>query len=59
MLKSQYKKYICLICGWIYDESEGWPEEGINPGTKWEDIPVNFECPDCGTGKEDFEMVEI
>ena len=53
------KRYMCLICGYIYDEAEGWPDDGIAPGTKWEDIPLNWSCPDCGAGKEDFEMIEI
>ena len=56
MLKSKYKKYICVICGWIYDESKGLPEYGISSGTKWENISNDFTCPDCGMGKEDFEM---
>ncbi len=54
-----YKKYLCVICGFIYDEAVGWPEDGIAPGTFWEDVPENWFCPDCGAGKEDFEMVEI
>lgn len=53
------KKYMCLICGFIYDEAIGCPEEGIAPGTKWEDIPLNWSCPDCGARKEDFEMIEF
>jgi rubredoxin len=53
------KKYMCLICGWIYDEAAGAPEEGIAPGTKWEDVPPNWTCPECGARKEDFEMVEF
>ncbi len=53
------KKYMCLICGFIYDEAEGRPDEGIPPGTKWADIPISWRCPDCGSGKEDFEMVEV
>jgi rubredoxin len=53
------KKYMCLICGFIYDEAEGRPDEGILPGTKWADIPLSWRCPDCGSGKEDFEMVEV
>ena len=53
------KSYMCVICGWIYNEIDGVPEEGITPGTKWEDVPVNWACPDCGARKEDFEMVEI
>ncbi|MEY3182443.1 MAG: hypothetical protein RLZ35_428 [Pseudomonadota bacterium] len=53
------KSYMCLLCGWIYDEATGWPEEGIAPGTRWEDVPVNWRCPDCGACKADFEMVEV
>jgi len=53
------KKYMCLICGWIYDEALGSPDEGIAPGTKWEDVPSNWTCPECGARKEDFEMIEI
>ena len=56
---SDVKKYMCLICGFIYDEAEGRPDEGILPGTKWADIPLSWRCPDCGSGKEDFEMVEV
>ncbi len=59
MSELEYKRYMCVVCGWIYDEAEGWPEDGIHPGTKWEDVPDDFECPDCGVGKEDFEMMEI
>ena len=53
------KKYMCLICGWIYDEETGWPEDNITPGTKWDDVPMNWTCPECGARKDDFEMVEI
>ncbi len=53
------KKYQCIVCGWIYDEAEGWPLDGITAGTKWEDIPNDWTCPDCGVSKADFEMVEI
>lgn len=58
-IMSEYKRYICIICGFIYDEEEGWPEDGIEPGTKWEDVPEDWFCPDCGAGKEDFEMIEM
>jgi rubredoxin len=54
-----YKTYMCLICGFIYDEVQGLPEEGIAAGTRWEDIPMNWVCPECGARKEDFEMIEI
>ncbi len=54
-----YKKYMCVVCGWIYDEEAGDPEEGLAPGTRWDDIPDTWMCPDCAAGKDDFEMVEI
>jgi rubredoxin len=56
---SEYKTYMCVICGFIYDEARGLPEEGIAPETRWEDVPLNWVCPECGAGKEDFELVEI
>ena len=51
--------WMCLICGWIYDEAAGLPDEGIAPGTRWSDLPPNWTCPECGARKEDFEMVQI
>ena len=53
------KKYMCLICGWLYDEEQGAPDEGIPAGTRWEDVPPNWTCPECGARKEDFEMIEL
>ena len=53
------KKWQCIVCGWIYDEAEGYEDDGIAPGTAWEDVPEDFVCPECGVGKEDFEMIEI
>jgi len=47
-------KYVCNVCGWVYDEAEGLPENGIAPGTRFEDLPDDFECPLCAVGKEDF-----
>lgn len=55
----EYRKYMCIVCGYIYDEAEGDPDEGLPPGTRWDDIPVTWVCPDCGASKEDFEMMEI
>ncbi|MBQ4061509.1 MAG: rubredoxin [Christensenellaceae bacterium] len=49
------KKYECVICGYIYDEEKGDPENGIAPGTAFEDLPEDWECPLCSVGKEDFE----
>jgi rubredoxin len=54
-----FKTYLCVICGYVYDEALGWPEDGIAPGTLWADVPENWFCPECGAGKGDFEMVEI
>lgn len=48
------KKYVCEVCGWEYDEAIGVPEQGIAPGTKFEDLPEDFECPLCGVGKDQF-----
>ena len=47
-------KYVCTVCGYVYDEATGDPDNGIAPGTKWEDVPDDFTCPRCGVGKEDF-----
>ena len=49
------KIYTCTVCGWVYDESAGDPDNGIAPGTKWEDLPEDFVCPLCGVGKDQFE----
>lgn len=53
------KTYQCVVCGFVYDEAQGRPEDGIAPGTLWADVPDGWECPDCGVGKADFEMIEI
>lgn len=53
------KVWRCEQCGFEYDEAEGWEEEGFAPGTKWEDIPDDWTCPDCGAAKADFTMVEV
>lgn len=47
--------YVCTVCNWEYDEDKGCPEEGIAPGTKFEDLPDDFECPVCHVGKDMFE----
>ncbi|MCX7256552.1 MAG: rubredoxin [Polaromonas sp.] len=51
--------WMCLICGWIYDEAVGAPEHGIPAGTPWALVPMNWTCPECGARKEDFEMVQL
>ena len=53
------KKYRCLICDWEYDEALGSPDDGIAPGTKWDDVPDDWTCPDCGASKADFQMIEV
>lgn len=47
-------KYVCEACGWVYDEETGAPEQGVEPGTKFEDLPESFECPLCGVGTDMF-----
>ncbi|MBU3055749.1 rubredoxin [Pseudomonas indica] len=53
------KTWICIVCGLIYDEAKGWPEEGIPAGTPWTEVPDDWLCPDCGVSKGDFEMREL
>ena len=48
------EKYVCNVCGWVYDEAIGDPDNGIEAGTSFEDLPEDFVCPLCGVGKEDF-----
>ncbi|WDY60157.1 FAD-dependent oxidoreductase [Pseudomonas sp. PSKL.D1] len=52
-------KWECLVCGFFYDEALGRPEDGIAAGTRWEDVPQDWYCPECGVGKADFEMVRL
>jgi rubredoxin len=52
------RKFECTACGYIYDEALGDPDNGIAPGTKWEDLPDDWVCPLCGVGKEEFEEVK-
>jgi len=49
-------KYEC-VCGYVYDETTGAPENGIAPGTKWEDVPEDYACPACGAGKDAFSKL--
>ncbi|HCA71578.1 MAG: rubredoxin [Oscillospiraceae bacterium] len=52
------KKYQCTVCGYVYEEAKGCPDQGIAPGTKWEDVPDSFVCPECGVGKDSFEPAD-
>jgi rubredoxin len=54
-----FQRLICLSCGFSYDEALGLPNHGPAPGTRWEDVLDDWVCPDCGTPKSGFEMVEI
>ena len=49
------EKYVCTVCGYVYDEEKGEPDIGIAPGTKWEDVPDDFTCPLCSVGKDQLE----
>ena len=55
----EYKSWLCEVCGYVYNEAEGDEEHGLAPGTRWQDVPEDWECPDCGAGKSDFVMTEI
>ena len=48
-------RYVCTICGYVYDPAQGDPDSGVAPGTKFEDLPADWECPVCGASKDDFE----
>lgn len=48
------KQYECGLCGYVYDEAAGDPDNGVAPGTKWADVPAEWVCPLCGAGKEEF-----
>lgn len=54
-----FRTFMCVVCGFLYNEAEGWPQDGIAPGTRWDDVPDTWTCPDCGVTKSDFEMVEV
>jgi len=49
----------CMLCSFVYDEAKGLPDEGIAPGTPWEDVPEDWFCPDCSTSKSDFQMAVV
>ena len=53
------RTWMCLICGWIYDEELGDPEHGLAPGTRWEDVPDDWKCPECDGTKADFQMAQL
>jgi rubredoxin len=56
---TEFKVWQCVLCAFVYDEAAGLVEEGIPPGTRWEDVPESFTCSDCGASKSDFVMAEL
>ncbi len=50
------KQWICVICGFIYDEANGMPDHGIAPGTRFDALPEDWQCPECGSPKSAFEI---
>ena len=59
METTSLKHYACVVCGFIYSEADGRPDDGIAPGTLWRDVPEDWACPECGAAKALLEMVEI
>jgi rubredoxin-NAD+ reductase len=55
MIMAAYRRYKCLNCGHIYDEALGDPASGVAPGTRWEDLPEDWTCPECGSEKRDYD----
>ena len=53
------KKWQCTICGWTYYEALGLPDDGIPAGTAWADVPDDWNCPECGVAKANFDMAEL
>ena len=52
------KKYVCTVCGYVYDPEIGDPDNGVQPGTKFDDVPNTWVCPVCGASKSEFEPSE-
>ena len=53
------QKWMCILCGFVYEEALGIPDEGIAPGTRWEDVPASWTCLHCSATKADFEMIVV
>ena len=52
------RQWVCMFCGFVYDEAEGLPDHGIAAGTRFEDLPDDWKCPDCDSGKSEFFVLE-
>lgn len=55
LMSEDLQKYVCTVCGYVYDPAKGEPASGIAPGTPFSQIPEDWVCPDCGVAKSDFE----
>ncbi len=53
------KLYMCVLCGFVFQEEKGCSEVGIEPATLWRDVPNSWKCPDCGSDKENFDRIDI
>ncbi|MEM1111203.1 MAG: rubredoxin [Pseudomonadota bacterium] len=53
------RAWVCVVCGFIYQEKEGIPEDGIAPGTPWEEVDDDWMCPKCGVTKSDFVLLTL
>jgi len=51
--------FMCLVCNFVYDEEVGEVESGVSAGTRWNDVTHSWRCPECGAGKEEFQLVEL
>jgi rubredoxin len=58
MPEQPWRRYKCLNCGYIYDKELGWPDDGFPAGTRWEDVPDDWICPECGSEKRDFTLID-
>ena len=54
MERERMQKYVCSVCGYVYDPAEGDPDHGVQPGTAWENVPEDWVCPICGVNKDQF-----
>jgi rubredoxin len=52
------KKYVCNVCGYVYNPADGDPDAGVRAGTAFEDLPEDWVCPVCGAGKDSFDVME-
>jgi len=52
------EKYVCMVCGYVYDPAAGDPDNGVEPGTAFADVPDDWSCPICGAAKDQFEKEE-